>query len=162
MDFGATLCSRKPACSRCPLISHCQSFQAGNPADYPTPKKRKTIPVRKTRMLILQDQQQVLLLKRPASGIWGGLWSLPECPEKEDIQAWCHDSLGLTVADWSEQPPLRHTFSHFHLDITPILANVELSGDVAMEADARVWYNTAQPDALGLPAPVKTLLESIK
>jgi A/G-specific adenine glycosylase len=114
-------------------------------------------------MLILQDEQQrVLLLHRPPSGIWGGLWSLPECPEQDDIPTWCRQSLGLAIQNWTEQPALRHTFSHFHLDITPVLAHVLPAQDMAMEADARVWYNTAQPEALGLPAPVKTLLESIK
>lgn len=163
MDFGATLCSRNPHCSECPLSEFCQSYQAGNPADYPTPKKRKALPVRSTRMLILQDyQQQVLLLQRPPSGIWGGLWSLPECPGQEDISSWCHDSLGLKIEACTEHPTLRHTFSHFHLDITPVQARVSAAADMAMEADARVWYNTAQPDVLGLPAPVKNLLESIK
>ena len=114
-------------------------------------------------MLILQDDlQQVLLLQRPPSGIWGSLWSLPECPEQEDIHDWCRNTLGLQIDGYSDQPPLRHTFSHFHLDITPIYARVAPVTNMAMEADARVWYNTAQPDALGLPAPVKTLLESIK
>lgn len=163
MDFGATLCARKPKCSECPLTGYCQSFQAGNPIDYPTPKGRKTLPVRSTRMLILQDeQQQVLLLQRPPSGIWGGLWSLPECPQEEELSQWCRQSLGLLVKDYVEQPALRHTFSHFHLDITPVRAFALPDSNTIMEADARVWYNTAQPDALGLPAPVKTLLESIK
>jgi A/G-specific adenine glycosylase len=162
MDFGATLCSRKPDCQNCPVSQHCQSFQAGNPTDYPTPKGRKSLPIRKTRMLILQDtNKQVLLLQRPPAGIWGGLWSLPECPDDKDIASWCEVTLGLNVSDLSEQKTMRHTFSHFHLDITPVHAAVQPTNQSAMEADARVWYNTAQPDVLGLPAPVKTLLESI-
>ena len=163
MDFGATLCARKPNCRECPLTSHCQAYQAGNPTDYPTPKGRKTLPTRTTRMLILKDaHNQVLLLQRPPSGIWGGLWSLPECPAEQDIGTWCRNSLGVTVGELHEQPSLRHTFSHFHLDITPIHARARPISDAIMEADARVWYNTAQPEALGLPTPVKTLLESIK
>jgi A/G-specific adenine glycosylase len=163
MDFGATLCGRKPNCSECPLTSHCQAYQAGNPSDYPTSKGRKTLPTRTTRMLILKDtHNQVLLLQRPPSGIWGGLWSLPECPAEEEIGSWCRRSLGIAVDELREQPSLRHTFSHFHLDITPIHARAKPISDAIMEADARVWYNTAQPEALGLPAPVKTLLESIK
>ena len=163
MDFGATLCARKPSCSECPLSGHCQSLTAGTPTDSPTPKGRKPLPVRTTRMLILQDDKnQVLLLQRPPSGIWGGLWSLPECPQEEDVTNWCHQSLGLDIHEVSSQPSLRHTFSHFHLDITPIQAQAQPTSNTTMEADARVWYNTAQPDALGLPAPVKTLLESIK
>ena len=115
MDFGATLCGRRPNCSKCPLTSHCQAYQAGNPSDYPTSKGRKTLPTRTTRMLILKDtHNQVLLLQRPPSGIWGGLWSLPECPAEEDIGSWCRCSLGIAVDDLSEQPTLRHTFSHFH------------------------------------------------
>ena len=163
MDFGATLCGRKPNCSECPLTRHCQAYEAGNPYDYPTPKARKTLPTRTTRMLILKDiHNRVLLLQRPQLGIWGGLWSLPECPAEEDIAIWCRRSLGITVDELREQPSLRHTFSHFHLDIIPIHARAKPISDAIMEADTRVWYNTAQPEVLGLPAPVKTLLESIK
>jgi len=163
MDFGATLCRRKPDCLQCPLTGHCLAYQAGNPTDYPTPKVCKALPVRQTRMLILQDDaQQVLLIQRPPAGIWGSLWSLPECPPENDVSKWCQQTLGLKIDAPSAQPPLRHTFSHFHLDITPIYAAVSDSGQTAMEADRRVWYNTRLPDALGLPSPVVTLLKSIE
>ena len=163
MDFGATLCRRKPECPQCPLIEHCLAYQAGNSSAYPTPRARKTLPVRQTQMLILQDDaRQVLLIQRPPSGIWGSLWSLPECPPDHDINDWCQQTLGLNIEALSVQTAVRHTFSHFHLDITPIYASVSCSDQTAMEADGRVWYNTRLPDALGLPAPVKTLLKSIK
>ncbi|MGD8483381.1 MAG: A/G-specific adenine glycosylase [Thioalkalispiraceae bacterium] len=162
MDFGATLCRRKPDCPQCPLAEYCLACQAGNPTDYPSPRPRKSLPVRQSRMLVLLDaQQQVLLIQRPPSGIWGGLWSLPECPANHDIHEWCQQALGLQVEQPSPQPAIRHTFSHFHLDITPIRAIVTDSGRLAMEADGRVWYNTRLPDALGLPAPVKKLLKTI-
>lgn len=162
MDFGATLCRRKPECTQCPLTGHCQAYQAGNPTGYPTPKASKTRPVRHTRMLILQnDAREILLLQRPPVGIWGGLWSLPECPAGDDINDWCLQTLGLKIDSISIHTPLRHSFSHFHLDITPIQAEVRHSGQTAMEADGRVWYNTRLPDELGLPAPVKILLHPL-
>jgi len=163
MDFGATLCRRKPNCESCPLTTHCQAYQIGRATDFPTPKARKIPPIRQTQMLILQDHaQQVLLLQRPPAGIWGGLWSLPECPADQDISDWCQQMLGLKIETTTAQAPIRHTFSHFHLDITPIHARVSGSSQAVMEADGRVWYNTRLPDARGLPAPVKTLLQSIK
>lgn len=162
MDFGATLCARKPKCQSCPLTGHCQAYQNGSATDYPSSKARKILPVRQAQMLILLDhKQRVLLLQRPAAGIWGGLWSLPECPAEQAINDWCRQQLGLLIEQPVVQPTLRHTFSHFHLDITPIRAVVNDSNLAAMEADGRVWYNTRLPDALGLPAPVKTLLESL-
>jgi A/G-specific adenine glycosylase len=161
MDLGATLCTRsKPDCKQCPLASDCMALQQGKQTDYPTSKPKKTIPVKATRMLLLiNDQQSVLLEQRPPSGIWGSLWSFPECPTDAEPVNWCKQNLQLQISDLRGLPPLRHTFSHFHLDITPLLAHAKPAG--IMETDKHIWYNTASPDARGFPAPVKQLLDEI-
>ena len=161
MDFGATLCKRgKPDCLNCPLNKHCLAYKQDTVANFPTPKPRKTLPVKQTRMLILQNNHNhILLLKRPPSGIWGGLWSLPECDENTDITHFCQQHLGLDINLGQPGNPLRHKFSHFHLDIQPINAHAKIRENAVMVADERVWYNTQQPDIRGLPAPVKQLLE---
>jgi A/G-specific adenine glycosylase len=162
MDLGATVCGRKPACKACPLIDDCQAVRTGNPAAYPAPRPRKTLPVRQTTMLLLHNEQgHILLEQRPPSGIWGGLWSLPECPPDQSAHEFCQDTLALVISESVAGPGLRHTFSHFHLDIHTLRAQVKPADDAIMEGRPRLWYNTRQPDALGLPAPVKALLHGL-
>jgi A/G-specific adenine glycosylase len=162
MDLGATVCGRKPDCAICPLMESCQAYAEGNPHSYPTPRPRKTLPVRETRMLILRNARgQLLLEQRPPAGIWGGLWSLPECPLDMDPTEFCQANLGLELHQAEDGPRLRHTFSHFHLDITTLLARVSPLNQAIMEGRAQVWYNSRRPDARGLPAPVKNLLEEL-
>ena len=161
MDLGATVCARKSNCPVCPMTDLCKAYELDQVASFPTSKPRKTIPVKNTHMLILKNNNgEVLLQKRPPSGIWGGLWSLPECQEdsEETVKSWCEQHLGLVINDYEIQPVFRHTFSHFHLDITPIVSRVKSPVNRVLEADDRVWYNTLQPESLGLPAPVVKIL----
>ena len=160
MDLGATACARKSNCPACPVIDLCAAHQQNDVSLYPTPKKRKTLPVKATQMLILQNENgDVLLQQRPSSGIWGGLWSLPEYPEStHSIEQWCEQQLGLIIDNIEAQPVFRHTFSHFHLDITPVISRVKGPANHVMEATNRVWYNTQRPESLGLPAPVVKIL----
>ncbi len=163
MDLGATACARKPDCTVCPVSAHCLAHKQDNVRDYPTPKKRKTLPVKATHMLIIKNNNgEILLEQRPPSGIWGGLWSLPEYKENnpaQSIENWCEHQLGLFIEKAESQPVFRHTFSHFHLDITPVLSQVKSPANHVMEASNRVWYNTHQPKPLGLPAPVVKILK---
>ena len=161
MDLGATVCTRRPDCSICPVSSLCLAYEQGNPTNFPAPKPRKTLPVKKTHMLVLKNEQgEILLERRPPSGIWGGLWSLPECTAEQasDVQQWCQQHLGLLIHNAQTQAALRHTFSHFHLDITPVISQVKSPANHVMEASNRVWYNTEQPELLGLPTAVLKIL----
>jgi len=161
MDLGATVCARKPDCTSCPVTTFCLAYQQGTPTAFPTPRPRKTLPIKQTNMLVLQNEGgEILLEQRPPSGIWGGLWSLPECTAEQakDIERWCQQHLGLAICETQAQAVLRHTFSHFHLDITPILSQVKSPANHVMEASNRVWYNTQQPESLGLPTAVLKIL----
>jgi A/G-specific adenine glycosylase len=114
-------------------------------------------------MILIRDQDgAVLLVQRPPSGIWGGLWSLPECDPGEDVKAWCRRRLGLKVKPESPWPVLSHTFTHFRLHITPITARLLGPSDQCMETGAAVWYKPHSPDRRGLAAPVKRLLEQLR
>ena len=163
MDLGATVCTRsKPRCDICPVRADCQARQLNSTSQFPTPKAKKALPVRQTRMLLLQNQDgQFLLQQRPPTGIWGGLWSFPECPLETDINQWCQQQLGMIIGPCQQATVLRHTFSHFHLDIHPIRARLKDHTDQVMEPAATLWYNSRQPVALGLPAPIKQLLEQL-
>jgi len=162
MDLGATVCTRtRPACDICPLAATCLAHRQGSAANYPGRKPRRQLPVRQVRMLlVLNAGGEVLLEKRPPSGIWGGLWSLPELDPADDVTAWVTSRLALTPTGLRDAPELRHTFSHFHLDILPTVVSVA-TANAAVQDNGRTWYNPRQPDARGLAAPVKALLEQL-
>jgi A/G-specific adenine glycosylase len=159
MDLGATLCTRsKPSCLLCPLKSGCQAHLLGLEIRYPIAKPRKTLPQKRTLMLIFANRNgEVLLYRRPSSGLWGGLWSLPELDEATAITTLASRH-SLQLGTQSELSGLSHTFSHFQLAIEPWLVQVDAAPGAVAEADW-LWYNLATPPRLGLAAPVKKLLK---
>lgn len=162
MDLGATVCTRsKPRCLLCPLEAHCQAQTQGNPQDYPGKKPPKTLPVKSVQMLMLQNRNgDILLEQRPPQGIWGGLWSFPELACGADPLDFCLDQ-GATAHRSETWSTYRHTFSHYHLDITPVWLLLGKEPDRIMANDRLLWYNKRQPPAIGLAAPVKRLLAQL-
>jgi A/G-specific adenine glycosylase len=163
MDLGATLCTRtKPQCPACPLRGDCRGWRTGAPQDFPVRQAARQTPVKATQMLMIRDARgRVLLARRPPAGLWGGLWGFPECINC-DARQWCRKTFGLDIRTESPWPTLRHSFSHFHLDITPIPARLVGGTDRAMENAETVWYNVRRPDRRGLSAPVQRLLLQLK
>jgi A/G-specific adenine glycosylase len=159
MDIGAMICTRsKPQCGKCPLQKICVAHQQGQELIYPGKKPRKELPIKSQRLLILCNQEgEVILEKRPAKGIWGGLWSLPACPDAENIAAWCWQNYRYRITHHDVWPVFRHTFTHFHLNITPIFVRINNIKNKTL-LDNLVWYNVMLPDVRGLAAPVKQLL----
>lgn len=159
MDLGASLCSRtKPQCTICPMNDDCGGYLQGKPTAYPTPKpNKKQIPVKQTCLLIMRHAQSVWLQQRPAQGIWGGLFSFPEFSHVSEAQHWLQQQgyTGLTIQPLSA---FRHTFSHFHLDITPLLVSVPHPAHSIMEQSHELWYNLNQPSSVGLSAMTLKLL----
>lgn len=154
MDLGATLCTRnKPDCTHCPVNQSCIALKESKVEQYPGKKPKKILPVKSSEMMLLvNNQNQVLLEKRTGAGVWGGLWCLPELT----------GMIGHVKAGRQETwPALRHTFSHFHLDITPVVIHGELAGQV-MDNTQLLWYNVYEPQRLGLAAPVSKLLDQLK
>jgi A/G-specific adenine glycosylase len=159
MDLGATLCTRsKPDCSRCPLQQGCKAYKLGQQAVFPVSKPRKALPQKTTLMpLLVNPQRAVLLYRRPSTGLWGGLWSLPELADLAGLEQLTGQHQLKTCS--SEQlAELGHSFSHFHLTIQPWLVQVTQHGCAVAEPDW-LWYNLDQPPRLGLAAPVKKLLK---
>jgi A/G-specific adenine glycosylase len=159
MDLGATLCVRgKPDCARCPFAVDCVAKVTGRQKELPASRPKKAVPTRKTWMLVLKDGASVLLEKRPPTGIWGGLWSLPEAADEDALEAVAH-SLGGS-GELERLSAFTHTFTHFKLDIEPRLAR---AGAVTEAADDRtVWAPLAELDAFGVPAPVRKLLDALQ
>ena len=166
MDLGATVCTRRqPRCEDCPLNGDCLALAEGREAELPQRKPRKSTPLRQTVFVIVRDPRgRVLLERRPPAGIWGGLWSFPECKPGTDVGAWCQEHLGVAVTPVRELDVLRHTFSHFRLDIQPTLLNIDVRGAVNAVKDSpeRQWYEVDGTERIGLAAPVTRLLGSLR
>lgn len=163
MDLGATVCTRRrPACPACPLQTGCEAFIQGQVALFPSPRPNKTLPVKQKVFLVLQNPAgEVLLEKRPPSGIWGGLWSLPEFEDEVHALDWCRTN-GLPVTGQTLHPEQRHTFSHYHLDFTPFTVQTDLSVQAKIADSQTIWYKFSQNSALALAAPIKQLLEQTR
>lgn len=163
MDFGATRCCRsRPDCSGCPFSADCLARLQGRERELPLSRKTGRLPLRQTTLLFITDADgRVLLERRPPAGIWGGLWSLPECGDEADPAGWCRRTLGCEVELKEALPPLHHTFSHFRLAITPLPARLLDNCDRVMEARPLLWYNIRRPETCGLAAPVRQLLEQL-
>jgi A/G-specific adenine glycosylase len=160
MDLGATVCRRSsPNCANCPLSSDCKALQQSAIAKYPTKKPRKTMPVREKRFLIIRNEQgETLMEKRPPMGIWGGLWSLPELAMAESVGAAVVQNWQLKVSDYCDLPAFRHTFSHFHLDITPCEVAVEAAMPMIADVGRYQWHGDISQ--LALAAPVSAILQT--
>lgn len=164
MDLGAMICARgTPHCTQCPLTDFCQAYAQQKANVYPIAKPRKELPKKHTFMLALHNpQREVLLIKRPPSGIWGGLWSLPECPAPMQLASWCMQQFACTIKNIELLPDITHTFSHFQLTITPIKAQVKKISLRTMEDQTQIWYNSKQSSGIGLPAPIQKLLNFLE
>lgn len=164
MDLGAMVCTRsRPACESCPLQAGCEAYAKGETSLYPGSKPRKTKPEKTTWMVILEDQQgRILLERRPPSGIWGGLWSLPELDPAygpEELPDACQQAFGFNCSEPKLTSGFRHTFSHYHLHIQPARLTVQDTARVC-DTDNQQWIHRDQALSLGLPAPIRTLLTS--
>ncbi len=159
MDLGAMICTRsKPHCQACPLAGECAAHRDGRTADLPKAKPKRILPERETIVLVLVHGERVLLEARPAAGIWGGLWSLPELSVTAELHRHI-DGLGCRAGDVKTLPPLVHGFTHFRLTLRPLLVQVEPLPGVA-EA-GRHWLTAAEIESAPLPAPIRKLMGTL-
>ena len=160
MDLGAMICVRgQPRCDSCPLTTFCQAHQQHNVSAYPVSKPRKELPKKHAYLLALHNaKQEILLVKRPPTGIWGSLWSLPECSAPDELAKWCQQHFACDIHRLQLLPDITHTFSHFQLTMTPIKVQVKKFTAKVMEEDQFIWYNIKQAPEIGLPAPIMKFL----
>jgi A/G-specific adenine glycosylase len=164
MDLGATLCRRAaPQCACCPLQPDCRAHRQGRQGSLPAPRPARQVPVRSVHLLLVNAPDgSVYLERRPPTGVWGGMWSFPEVDGEAALRGWC-ERRGLEAAAEPEfWPKLRHTFTHFHLDMTPCRLQVRDTAGAVLEGSEAVWYNTDQPTRVGLAAPVQRLLRRLQ
>lgn len=177
MDLGATVCTRAQAnCAVCPVSTDCVAHKTNRVTELPARRARKPIPTRQAVFLQLEDEAgRLLLIRRPPTGIWGGLWCLPECaPTGTD------DATALLNADWAaaraavlsqcsltarseavQVAEFEHRFTHYHLSarIERILV-AALAGGV--DSNQRWCAHAELPSLLpqlGLPQPIARFLQ---
>ena len=162
MDLGATLCTRtRPRCDVCPVRADCVAHITGSVIDYPGRKPKKVKPLRETTMVLAVAGDAVYLERRPASGIWGGLWSFPEL-EPEGVENWCAQIANDSLVEREYLQPLRHSFSHYDLDIHPVVVRFNrIKGSVADDGDT-TWYQLNDRPPGGIATPVQKLIDSLR
>ena len=161
MDLGATVCTRSsPSCQQCPLQIDCSANGRNEVSRYPSPRPRKKLPIKAARFLILTDRAtgRIMLEKRPPSGIWGGLWSLPEADLDDDIQQLCQQRWDMKVVCNQDQRVIRHSFSHYHLDITPCRVRVQATGSAVNEQVEVTWCRSQDAIQRAVAAPVARII----
>ena len=162
MDLGATLCTRsRPACERCPVAADCVARSTMSVTVYPGRKPKKDKPLRATTMVIARHDGHVYMERRPEAGIWGGLWSLPELAGGS-VEDWCSERLSTEVAESDAWELLRHSFSHYDLDIQPIVVRVAAPLSKVADSCDVTWHRLGDELPGGVAAPVNKLLEKLE
>ncbi len=162
MDLGATVCVRRhPLCGACPLATSCSAQRSGRQHQIPAPRRLAARGRRQVFMVLaLRDGGEVLLERRPESGVWGGLWCLPEFPSAGAANDFMRESLELKQPQARALATLEHGFTHFDLSITPLLVHCAPRCGGVGEGTG-LWYNVHSPARVGLPAPITTLLAGL-
>ncbi|MEQ1915722.1 MAG: NUDIX domain-containing protein, partial [Gallionella sp.] len=162
MDMGATLCTRsKPKCDTCPVQTDCVAYQTNQVAQLPTPRPRKAVPERHATFLVLMHGHDILLEKRAAQGIWGGLWCLPQLDDGGELLDEYVRRNGMSVNERAELAAFTHTFTHFKLHITPVVLHVAHKPMCVQEA-GNVWLEVEDALQAAIPTPVRMMLEQLE
>jgi len=162
MDLGARVCVRsRPKCGDCPLSDSCIARREDLVHRLPTPRPRKPLPHRRTKMLILWDGNDVLLERRPSAGIWGGLWCFPESERATyEWNSLCRKRYAVDCAEALRLDDLEHGFTHFKLTIEPYLLRVLGKLDCVTEPGV-LWLSVEEAKKAALPAPVRSILNAL-
>jgi A/G-specific adenine glycosylase len=159
MDLGATLCMpRKPKCEVCPVQSLCQAYALGTPESFPVKTKKLKRTSEALWLLLAENTQgKVWLEKRPNTGIWASLYSLPVF----DSEAALREALGQSVLQVEVMPAFKHVLTHKDLHCHVVKVSLSARRKTAIQASAAgAWWGAADWKALGLPAPVRHLLSN--
>ncbi|HSN19911.1 MAG TPA: A/G-specific adenine glycosylase [Usitatibacter sp.] len=161
MDLGAGPCApRRPQCLLCPVNDDCAARIAGRTGEIPGSRRRAPARRRRVAMLVVLSAGEVLLEKRPPSGIWGGMWSLPEADSDAKPEAVLASEWGIDAADVRALDPFEHAFTHFTLEVTPWRIRARGARRLA-EGKAATWMKLRDLGGAPLPSPVRRLLASI-
>jgi A/G-specific adenine glycosylase len=161
MDLGATVCTaRSPQCGRCPVQGTCAALAQNRVGALPAPRPRRAVPHRRTVMLVLRRGDDVLLQKRTAVGVWGGLWCFPEIGADDDPARIAARTYGCELASVERLGVLRHGFTHFTLDIEPVVVRVKRLAPRAAQPGV-LWLPLDEAAGAAVPVPVRKLLRAL-
>lgn len=161
MDFGATLCTRqRPSCMLCVLQDDCVALAKGRVEELPTSRPGKPLPERIALVLLAENPAgEVLLLRRPPTGIWASLWSLPQADSHAGARDWFAAHL-LGEYDHAEaMAEVPHTFTHYRVRLHPLRWRGLAARDAVRDNDDLRWVARSELASLGLPAPIRKLLQ---
>ncbi len=160
MDLGATVCVRaQPRCPACPLRADCLAATSGRTAQLPSPRKRPARTRRDSHALILRDRTgRFLLERRPAAGVWGGLWSIPEFPDQSTLESSLSSRFAPAAMESNALPAITHAFTHFDLTLRPTLFDLGAATCAISELDSPRWFAPNELGGIGLPSPIRKLL----
>jgi A/G-specific adenine glycosylase len=160
MDLGARLCTpRNPSCAECPVAADCVAHRERRTTELPAAKPRRGRPERSAFLLLIAREDGCIWLeRRPPAGIWGGLWAPPivEAADAASLAA-----MGLRPRQQPPPEPLRHGFTHFVWQLQPLPCAV-IDSPAGLREDRGAWHTISDAQALGLPAPIRRLLESLE
>ena len=160
MDMGATICTRsRPKCVICPVQGDCFAFNTNRTNELPTTRQRKTVPEKNTTFLMFKHGNDILLEKRPGSGIWGGLWCFPQVESEKSMSEFVQRN-GIKVLKQKELQKFTHTFTHFKLHITPLMVEVVQKQSQGWEAEC-VWLDIRDALKAAIPTPVRQILKKL-
>jgi len=155
MDLGATLCSRsRPRCEECPVRADCVARRDGRQGELPVSRPRSAVPERAATFVLILHRQQLLLERRPPSGIWGGLLVPPEGEVNQVLS-----KLGLIAISQHSLPEIRHAFTHFRLTIQPVVCQVEAHFGCAEAGFS--WVDLDKAADVGVPTPIGKLIRQV-
>jgi A/G-specific adenine glycosylase len=166
MDLGATVCTRSgPACTVCPMSDGCIAALEGRQAELPGRKLKRARGSREATLLIAESGSDgalsVLVERRPAVGLWGGLWSPPQFESEFAALDWCRREIGEPLRGSKTLPPIHHAFTHFDLCLNPLRVRCQADA-IVQEGDDRIWYRLDAPPRVGLPQPIRQLFERLR
>jgi A/G-specific adenine glycosylase len=156
MDLGATVClPRNPACLLCPVRSMCAASRESRPQAYPVKSRKLKRSSQSLWLLHAQDAHgSVWLHKRPAPGVWAGLYCMPVFDSRDALE----QALPARVrGELRDSEPFLHVLTHKDLHLHPVQARVAGSAKLAGPGQ---WFAAGEWPALGLPAPVRKLLQA--
>lgn len=164
MDLGATIClTRRPRCEACPLAADCVARAQGRQADYPVKTRKLRRGARQHAWLWLQRGESLWLVQRPQQGVWAGLWSLPEFDSEEAMR----EALAALPGEPQALPAIRHTLTHFDWTLQPWhwplpqRLPAAATALLALRWPEGRWVAPEQALAMGIPTPLRRLLNSI-
>lgn len=157
MDIGAMLCrARRPSCESCPVAMHCVAYQTGKPEAFPVrsrklPKKTETLWL----LWVTRPDGSTWVERRPAVGIWSGLFCLPAFSSLDSLEA-VISSARLMCPE--TLPAVSHALTHKNLVLQPV--RVSTTPSALTPGEGGMWVAKERLADLGLPAPIRRILNA--